>query len=296
MLRYHATPVQRIYHDAAERSGIRLLIKREDLNHPFVSGNKWWKLKYNLTEARRKKFNTVLTFGGAFSNHIYATAGAAKAEGFESIGVIRGDDLRPRNATLQFAEEQGMKLHFVSREAYRRKSEADFVGQLHEQFGEFYAIPEGGTNAEAIKGSAELGKLLLDVPFDYLCLPVGTGGTMAGILTAMPSTKTILGFAILKGGDFLRDDIDRLTAPADIHASWDINADYHFGGYGKYTAALLDFMRGTETEHAIPLDQVYTAKMLYGVFDLLEKGHFKPGSTVLLLHTGGIQGRITEAS
>ena len=273
-----------------KESEVKLLIKCEYLNHPAISGNKWWKLKYNLEEAVRLKQHTLLTFGGAYSNHIYATAAAAKEVGLKSIGIIRGEEVPPLNRTLAFAESCGMKLQYISRENYRLKTKESFIQKLHDQFGDFYLIPEGGTNALAIKGVAEFASTLVsEVDFDYLCLPVGTGGTMSGMVQGLSREKNIFGFSVLKGGGFLNDEVKRWVG--DSIDNWSIVEDYHFGGYAKTTNELLNFMSDFEKRHQLQLDQVYTAKMMFGIFELVQKGFFKEGSTVLALHTGGLQGR-----
>src|SRR6185369_7976257 len=180
MLKYFDTPILEIRSNVTECAGVRILIKREDLNHPIVSGNKWWKLRYNLEEAEKLGTRTLLTFGGAYSNHIYASAGASKELELRGIGVIRGEEVLPLNSTLGFAKDCRMKLHFVSREEYRKKSEENFIERLKEKFGNFYLIPEGGSNELAVKGCTEfVREKLLSIEFDYMCLPVGTGGTMA---------------------------------------------------------------------------------------------------------------------
>jgi 1-aminocyclopropane-1-carboxylate deaminase len=273
-----------------EQNGLKALLKPEYLNHPFVSGNKWWKLKYNLEEAVRNGSTTLLTFGGAYSNHIYATAAAAGELGLNSIGIIRGEETLPLNHTLTFAKKSGMQLHYVSREDYRKKNETSFVQELNDKFGNFYLILEGGTNELAVKGCAEVARQLNDeVDFDYLCLPVGTGGTMAGMIEGLDSSKRILGFSVLKGGEFLEKEIKKFTAK---EGNWQLIRDYHFGGYAKSTPELEKFKTGFEKEFNLPLDLIYTAKMMYGIFDLVQKGFFKKGSAILILHTGGLQGRI----
>lgn len=288
---YINSAIQELQAPWIKEKGIRLLIKREDQNHPFVSGNKWWKLKYNLVEAQQQHYSTLLTFGGAFSNHIYATAAAAKELGLKSIGVIRGDEIRPLNHTLTFAESCGMKLHFVSRAWYRTKTSAQAQQELREHFGDFYLIPEGGTNALAVKGCSEFAHgLEQEIEFDYCCLSVGTGGTLSGMAEGLDSSKSIVGFSSLKGGDFLRDDIKAYTSKAN----WQLITDYHFGGYAKITPELLNFIKEFEMNFSIPLDPIYTAKMMMGVFDLMKKDFFKAGSTVLILHSGGLQGRTKD--
>ena len=289
-LSYYPTPLKEIQSRLLKESDVKLLIKCEYQNHPFTSGNKWWKLKYNLDAAARLKHHTLLTFGGAYSNHIYATAAAAKELGLKSNGIIRGEEVQPLNHTLAFAESCGMKLHYISREDYRLKAEESFIQKLHDQFGDFYLIPEGGTNELAVKGVAEFAsKLMKEVDFDYLCLPVGTGGTMAGIVHGMNGKKNVLGFSSLKGGGFLNDEVKRWTG--NSFDNWIIVVDYHFGGYAKTTDQLINFMNEFESHHQLPLDHVYTAKMMFGIFDLVQKGFFKKGSTILALHTGGLQER-----
>lgn len=286
MLRYTFTPVQEVQNPVFENAGVRVFVKREDLNHAFVSGNKWWKLKYNLEEAVRQGHATLLTFGGAYSNHIYATAAAAHELGLKSIGIIRGEETLPLNSTLSFAKSCGMKLHYVSRELYRKKNEATFINNLHARFGDFYMIPEGGTNSLAVKGVTEFAKSLGN-EFDYLCCAVGTGGTMAGLIEGIPNEKEVTGFSVLKGGEFLNEDVRDL-----IHNSsgnWKIITDYHFGGYAKTTPALLDFIQQFESTQKIKLDPVYTGKLVFGITELVKKKYFKAGSTVLILHSGGLQ-------
>ncbi|MCX8491242.1 MAG: pyridoxal-phosphate dependent enzyme [Cyclobacteriaceae bacterium] len=292
-LSYTSTPITELKSDVFAKSEVRVLLKREDLNNPYASGNKWWKLKYNLEEAERQGYETLLTFGGAYSNHIFATAAAGKELGLKTIGVIRGEEVLPLNYTLAFAESCGMKLHYISREAYRKKTESDFIEQLHHEFGNFYLIPEGGTNELAIKGCAELAhQLQHEVDFDYLCLSIGTGGTMAGMIEGLEKSKRIIGFSSLKGGAFLEEEIRKMILPESTN--WSINTDYHFGGYGKTSSALKFFINHTKANHQLSLDIVYTSKMFFGVVDLITKGYFKRKSTVLVLHTGGLQGNSNE--
>ena len=288
MLTYHETPIHEIIDPKLERSGITLFVKREDLNHPFVSGNKWWKLKYNLAEAKRLGQKTLLTFGGAYSNHIYATAAAARELGFKSIGVIRGEELSPSNPTLSFAESCGMKFRFISRERYRGKGSEQILSTLREEFGDFYHIPEGGTNELAIKGVQELARKTAQ-QVDYVCCPVGTGGTLAGLINEMAAAVTVVGFSALKG-NFLRDEVASWLVNKQHHPKWDIITDYHFGGYGKYDEKLLEFISYQGGTNQLPLEHVYTGKCLYGIYDLIKKNYFEKGSRILFLHTGGLQG------
>lgn len=268
-------------------NSISVQIKREDLIHPFVSGNKFRKLKYNLLQAKEENQETVLTFGGAFSNHIAAVAFAGKEKGFKTIGIIRGDELAGKvaeNPTLSFAQNCGMQLEFISREEYRLKSEVSFIENLKQKFGSFYLIPEGGTNDLAIKGCQEiLGPE--DAEFDYICCSIGTGGTISGIINSVLPHQKVLGFPALKG-DFLKEEIRNFTQ----NDNWELLTDYHFGGYGKVNEVLIGFINQFYTENQIPLDPIYTGKMVFGVIDLIKKNYFPAESKILLIHTGGIQG------
>jgi len=268
-------------------NGITLEIKREDLLHPFISGNKFRKMKYNLLQAKTENQETLLTFGGAYSNHIAAVAYAGKEKGFKTIGIIRGDELRGKiteNPTLKFAQECGMEFEFVTREAYRHKTEPDFVAKLKEKFGSFYLVPEGGTNEYAIKGCEEI-LTEGDAKFDYVCLAVGTGGTISGIINNALSHQKVLGFPALKG-DFLKDEIRKFAR----NQNWDLITDYHFGGYGKMNEELIQFINQFYRRTEVPLDPVYTGKMVFGVMDLIQKNYFPDNAKILLIHTGGLQG------
>ena len=266
---------------------ISLTIKREDLIHPFVSGNKFRKLKYNLLQAKAENQSTLLTFGGAFSNHIAAVAYAGKEQGFKTIGIIRGDELGDKiedNPTLKFAQENGMQFTFVSREDYRLKSENAFIEKLKNKFGNFYLVPEGGTNELAVKGCEEI-LIDEDRAFNYVCCAVGTGGTISGLINSALPNQKILGFPALKG-DFLKDEI-RIFAKQD---NWNLISDYHFGGYGKINLELIEFINAFFEETKVPLDPIYTGKMVFGVIDLISKKYFPAHSRILLIHTGGLQG------
>ncbi len=268
-------------------NNVELFIKREDLIHPFVSGNKFRKLKYNLAEAKVQKKKTLLTFGGAFSNHIASVAFAGKEQGFKTIGIIRGEELLDKisqNPTLKFAQECGMQLEFVSRADYRLKNESDFIENLKLKFGDFYLIPEGGTNDLAIKGCEEI-LTKEDSNFNYICCAVGTGGTIAGIINSIYPKQKVLGFPALKG-DFLQEEIRNFAK----NNFWELINDYHFGGYGKVTPELIQFINDFKSRTEIPLDPIYTGKMVFGVIDLIYKNYFPEGSKILMIHTGGIQG------
>ncbi|WP_276368111.1 pyridoxal-phosphate dependent enzyme [Chryseolinea sp. H1M3-3] len=285
MLHYRDTPVQKIHDEVLERAQVSLLIKREDLNHPYVSGNKWWKLKYNIKDAVDNNFKTLVTFGGAYSNHIFATAAAASEVNLKSVGIIRGERTLPLNPTLSFAEQKGMKLYFIPREAYREKKIPE---RLLDELEDPYVIPEGGSNLWAVKGVRDFADTL-KCEYDYLCCPVGTGGTLAGLIEQVNVRKIILGFPVLKQADFLINEILNLSKKSKDATNWRLMYDYHFGGYAKTTSQLLEFIERFKLLHNIPLEFVYTAKMMMGVYDLIGKNFFKPGSTILAIHTGGLQ-------
>ncbi|HEY9049731.1 MAG TPA: pyridoxal-phosphate dependent enzyme, partial [Ohtaekwangia sp.] len=294
--------VQELLHPILQEADIRLIIKREDLNHPFISGNKWWKLRYNLEEAKRTNQKTLLTFGGAFSNHIYATAAAAREAGFKSIGIIRGEEVLPFNPTLRFASECGMKLYFVSREEYRKKNETSFVEKLHNESGEFYLIPEGGSNALAVKGCVEFAQSISSLSFDYLCLAAGTGGTLAGIIAGTNQAKQIIGVSALKG-NFLEAEVEKLLREYEAanevfirNNNWKILHNYHHGGYAKVTSELMAFIAEMKRIYSMPLDPIYTGKVLWAILEEAKRGAFKKGSTILMIHSGGLQGASTYES
>ncbi len=284
--------LQEIRFSEIKRKDISLFIKREDLIHPEISGNKFRKLKYNLKEAKKLKKTSLLTFGGAFSNHILATAVAGKLAGFTTVGIIRGEELANNlaetlesNDTLRQVHLNGMKLHFVSREQYRQKKSIGFLEKLKNRFGDFYLIPEGGTNCLAVKGCEEI--LSKDeAGFDHICCAVGTGGTISGIINSVSKHQKVIGFPAFKG-NFLIDEIKKYVSEKK---NWSLNNEYHFGGYAKTTDELIAFINRFKKETKIPLDPIYTGKMVYGVVDLINNNYFAEGTKILMIHTGGIQG------
>ena len=292
MLQQHQEPIiQSIEIDPSDNpQGVMLSIKREDLIHPEVSGNKWRKLKYNLAFAQQTGHDTLLTFGGAFSNHIFAVAAAAKELGLKSIGVIRGEAHLPYNPTLQYALDQGMTLKHISRADYKLKTTKAFQSGLTQEFGKFYLVPEGGTNAMAIMGAAEIVGDLAN-QYDLFALPVGTGGTMSGIVSGLNGQGQVLGFASLKG-DFLESDVRQQLDHMGLGhlKNYSVNNDYTFGGYAKYDDALIKFINHFKDKFGIPLDPIYTGKMMYGIMEMIRRGEFPEGSKILVIHTGGLQG------
>lgn len=296
-LQYKKTPVQEIrHHPILEKAGVRVFVKREDLNHADIAGNKWWKLKYNLEAAVAERHDTVLTFGGAYSNHIYATAAYAHALKLRSIGIIRGEEINPLNPTLEFASNHGMHLEYLSRTDYRLKDTLPFLEELKRRWGRFYLIPEGGTNALAVRGCAEFAETqLANIEFDHLFLPVGTGGTTAGVITGLHDTRNIVGVAVLKNGEFLRSEVAKLIEDSSglSYSRWSILTAYHHGGYAKTSQELLSFIAEMNEIYKLPLDHVYTGKMLWAVFREIESGRIRRGERVLALHTGGLQGLLS---
>ena len=271
--------------------GIQLYLKRDDLLHPTVQGNKWRKLKYNLLRAQGLGKDTLLTFGGPYSNHIYATAAAAKLFGFKSIGIIRGEEPKDKSYTLKFAASQGMQLVYVDRATYRNKDDANYLQQLQQQYPNTYIVPEGGTNQYALRGVAELVREI-EVPFDYLCSACGTGGTLAGMVAGLRGEKQLIGFSSLKGDDALTGQIDTLVQAyaGEQYHNYSVNFDYHFGGYARVKPELIDFIKAFKAQHGVQLEPVYTGKMLFGIYDLIKQGYFPKGSTIIAVHTGGLQG------
>lgn len=293
------SPLQHLRSPQLEAAQVECWVKRDDLlripvlGNPFAfSGNKWRKLKYNLTKAKQVGSTQLLTFGGAFSNHIAAVAAAGHYFGFKTIGVIRGEAPKALNPTLKFATACGMQLEFVSRTDYRQKEMAFFQNQIKAKFGDYYLIPEGGTNLEALKGSAELGAEILQqssrIP-DEIRLCCGTGGTAAGLIQGLDSSSFVQGYSVLKG-NFHKAIIERFLADQPTLDNWQIQTDAHCGGYAKTTPELLQFMQDFAEAHSIFLDPIYTGKLFYAFWNDLEKGKIKPGSSVVLVHSGGLQG------
>ncbi len=293
-------PKQQIHSAIAREAGVDLSVLRLDRMHPWINGNKWFKLKYNLLAAKQQNLTTLLTFGGAYSNHIYATAAAGNLFGFHTIGVIRGEERLPLNPTLSFAVQQGMQLIYIDRETYRQRHTTALQSDLQQRFGEVLIVPEGGNNLNGVRGCTEIINNL-DI-FSTVCLACGTGTTLAGIALSLNKQQRVIGFPALKAGEFLSQEIDNLLTnyldsnlptPVDSPAPWELLCDYHMGGYAKVNDALLLFSQQFTQEHDIPLDYVYTAKMFYGVMDLIQQGFFPRGDRLLLIHTGGLQGNIS---
>ncbi|MFT5752149.1 MAG: 1-aminocyclopropane-1-carboxylate deaminase [Dokdonia sp.] len=269
----------------------RLSLRREDLLHPEISGNKFRKLKYTIAFAKAHRHQTLVTFGGAFSNHIAATAAAGKLHNLKTVGIIRGEELGKdiektlaQNATLTFARSCGMVFKFVTRTKYQEKEQSDYFQELLPKWDAPLVIPEGGTSALAIKGCEEI-LTPEDDCYDYICCSVGTGGTIAGIINSAKPQQKVLGFPALKG-DFLHQDIQKMVS----QTNWDLITNYHFGGYAKVDEDLIQFINDFKKETGTALDPVYTGKLLYGVYDLIKSNYFSENSRILAIHTGGLQG------
>jgi 1-aminocyclopropane-1-carboxylate deaminase len=291
------SPTQTINDPLLETYDIRLLMKRDDLIHPIVSGNKWRKLRHNLTAALRADHHTLLTFGGAFSNHIVATAFAAKGAGLDSIGVIRGED-DTANPTLIAAREYGMHLVFIGRDEYRNKNEDSFVRALMQQHGRFHLVPEGGANADGVRGCAEILNEV-DLDFDLVCCATGTGTTLAGLALGLQRGQRAFGFPAIKGAEGMLMEVRGLMASSGLRTATgrevspeqiSLMCDFHFGGYAKVNVDLLKFIADFKERTGIGLDPVYTGKMMFGIYAMAADGRIARGTTVLTIHTGGMQG------
>ncbi len=264
-------------------NGKEISILRLDLLPTAYNGNKWFKLKYNLEEAVRTGEKRILTFGGAYSNHIYALAAATKEAELTSIGIIRGERIEPLNSTLRFAEECGMELHFINRSEYRRKKDQDFIENLKYKFGDFYLIPEGGSNELGIKGASEI--LSAVSGYDIICTPVGTGGTLAGLIYGKESLAEVLGFMVVRD-----KTIQRFVESNSTDESWKLIGDFDFGGYARYNQSLIDFINEFKSDFSIQLDPIYTGKMMFGINQLITDQYFDSKAKILVVHTGGQQG------
>ena len=279
------SPVHQITNPLFDEHGVKVFLKRDDLIHPMISGNKWRKLKYLLKNAQDKQKNHLVTFGGAYSNHLLATAAAAAKFGFKTTGIVRGEEVK--NDTLFLCKLHGMQLIFTDRVSYRDKQ-----ALFHKYFGDdedAIFIDEGGASTEGARGCSELVDELNDT-YDHFFCACGTGTTAAGIINGLNNHQFKTQFnavPVFKNGGFIKDEIDRfLIAPAD----YSLHTDYHFGGYGKATDELIGFIKQFVATTGIVIEPIYTGKMMYGLYDLIGKGYFKAGSKILAIHSGGIWG------
>lgn len=281
------SPLQRLHHPLLTRYGIELWCKRDDLIHPAISGNKWRKLKYHLLHAKEHGKRHLLSFGGAYSNHIHALAAAGSQYGLHTTGVIRGEPDAISNSTLQDAKRWGMDLVFVDRQSYRRRQDPDWLAQFDAP--DTLIVPEGGSSPLAIPGVAEL---VGEVPFspDLWVLPCASGGTLAGLIAGKQEREQILAIAVLKGGGFITDEVCRLHPAATNTAGWRIALDHHDGGYAKFSPALWQWVQDFSATTTLPLEPIYSGKAMWGLFRELAAGRIAPGSKLVFIHTGGMQG------
>jgi 1-aminocyclopropane-1-carboxylate deaminase len=284
------SPVTELADDRLAEAGVRVFLKRDDLIHPRLPGNKWRKLQHNLSAASDQGHDRLLTFGGAYSNHLRATAAAGAIFGFETVGVIRGEPHVPLNPVLASAEADGMRLTYLDRTTYRSKRSPEVLEHLQREWGRFYLLPEGGSNALAARGCTEIAsELAVQVPeAELVCCPVGTGGTVAGLAGGLGPGVRALGFAVLKGGGFLIEDVESLQREAfgAVTANWALELGFHFGGYARSDPGLERFAVDFEARHGLALDRIYVARMLFGVFAMIADGRIPAGSTVVAVITG----------
>ena len=287
-----AVSIQQVEDRMLVEAGISLAILRLDQLHPVISGNKWFKLKYNLAKAREQGKDTILSFGGAWSNHLHALAQAGHMQGFRTIGIVRGELPQPLNPCLQDAAKVGMALHGIPRSQYKDREKPHFVDWLRSRFGDFHLVPEGGANREGALGCAEITALYDQGAFDVVSMACGTGTMLAGM--ASTSRLPLLGFQVLKGKGYLQRQVNSHLEEFGLQPAcrWSILEDYHFGGYARTTGDLMRFLTEFEQAHGIPLEPVYSAKMLYGLHNLVKKRDFFPQNcSILAIHGGGLQGR-----
>ena len=290
-------PIQRLNWGLAEQKGIDVWVRRDDLVDANLSGNKFYKLFYNLQHARLHGHKTLLSFGGAYSNHLYALAAAGRDFGFNTVGVVRGERPKQLSMTLQDAERFGMQLHFLSRTSYSQKALPELNQYLYELFGDFYSIPEGGANSLGVQGASVMGWALeqqLKADYTEVCLACGTGNTLAGIAAGMSvGANKVIGFSVLKGhGNLGSQIIAQHQSLAPTLHNWRLMSGYHAGGYGKKLPfSVHEFCKVFEQETKLILDPVYTLKMCWGVAQLMAQNYWPRGSRLVLIHTGGLQGR-----
>ncbi len=287
------SPLEQLHLSLFEEKKVEVWIKRDDLIHDEISGNKWRKLKYNVQTFQEGNYDTILTFGGAYSNHILATAKVGFDFKIPTIGIIRGEEQLPLNPTLARAKELGMQLHYSSRTEYKEKDNPTYLQQLQQQFGAIYIIPEGGGNTQGVLGCKDI-LSEIKTNFNYIVTDCGTGATLAGLAVGLKKHQKAIGIPVLKGGEFILQEVKKYYQLMEVNLAQieqiDLATDYHFGGYAKYKPELLEFMRSFYLQTGIKTDPVYTGKLCYGVLDLIAKDYFPPQSKIIILHTGGFQG------
>lgn len=278
--------------DLFYKKQVSVSVLRLDKIHPVVSGNKLFKLHYFLQEALQSSHKTILSFGGAYSNHLAATAYACSVLGLKSIGIVRGEEPAMLSHTLQQCIHDGMHLKFISRNQYAGKEDTALVHSLLDEFGECTVVPEGGYHPLGAKGAALIMQLLGD-EYTHICTAMGTASTLAGLLLGARASQKITGIPVLKGISDMEERITHLTGYKTLPGNLELLTGYHFGGYAKKTGELIQFMNQCWQQYQLPLDFVYTAKMLYAVTDRIKNDHFPRGSNIICLHTGGLQGNLS---
>lgn len=293
-----ASPLQEVNHPLLDQYAIKLAVKRDDLLHPDISGNKWRKLKFNLLTARSQHINHIVSFGGAFSNHIHALAAAGYHFGFKTTGIIRGESSYASNPTLKQASNWGMDLQFISRKEYRMRNDSDYLLSLKAKFPVALIVPEGGSNQYALPGVIEAVQEIqqqADYHVDHIVTATGSGGTLAGLIAGSEHTQInskITGIAVLKGADYLNQQVENLLQQYKVSKpnSWSLQTEFHQGGYAKISKELAIFCQQFIVQTGIPIEPIYTGKMFYAIFELIKQGYFKKGDHIVALHTGGLQG------
>lgn len=284
--------LQPISHPMFTRHKISVQVKRDDQIDKVISGNKWRKLKYNLLHAKAINAKGIITFGGSFSNHIHACALACKQQQLSAIGIIRGEEDNQDNYTLAWAKHWGMQLSFVDRKTYRLRNEKSYLQHLQQQYPDYLIVPEGGSNALALIGMAEvIDELNQQSEFDTLLSPVGSGGTLAGLISADKNQHKILGISVLKQDGYLVKQVnDLLPEHAKAHTNWQLMSQYHGGGYAKFSSQDAQRIRSFSAVVGIDFEPVYSGKMILALLDLMSTGYFPAHHRIVLLHTGGLQG------
>ncbi|MBQ4832645.1 1-aminocyclopropane-1-carboxylate deaminase/D-cysteine desulfhydrase [Pseudoalteromonas sp. MMG010] len=280
--------LQQINSTLLMHKGVSLHVQRDDQIHMLINGNKWRKLKYNLVQMKQYNKSELLTFGGAFSNHIHACAAAGKHFNFITHGIIRGPQLDINNPTLKFAKQCNMQLHPVTRLEYKERNNPEYLHELQQRFPNAYIVPEGGSNELAIPGCMELAQSLPE--HDVLVCPTGSGGTLAGLIEGSNKLTQVIGIAVLKQAEYLKQEICKLSSKAATQNNWQLMCNFHDGGYGKFTPELWQFCQTMQTQHNLPLEPIYSGKMMYALWQLIEQDYFRPNTRIIAIHTGGLQG------
>ena len=280
--------IDQLHNEVYLSKGVKVSMLRLDKIHPEISGNKIFKLYYFLEEAIASSHKTIITFGGAWSNHLSATAYACHISGIKCIGFVRGEEPKTFSHTLRFCKKHGMQLEFISRDRYKKINSPNFIERLKSEFGEHTLVPEGGFSFKGVKGAEKIISLVKKEIYTHVCCPVGTGTTFTGVINAINDNTQVIGFSVLKNLDDIAERLKTLNV--DLTKNIIFNGDYHFGGYAKKTNELITFMNRFYEGNKIPLDFVYTGKMMFGIDDLIKKNYFSGGANILCIHTGGLQG------